>query len=165
MWNTKKHGDTGTKLYKTWLNMKSRCYNPNATHSKYYYGKNIKICEEWKNNYIAFKEWSLKNGFQDNLTIDRIDNNGDYCPQNCRWVSIKEQNENLPTIRKITYKGKEYTIKQISEITGLSIKCLDARYRRGWTVEEIFSTPKISKNKINKLGQFTSNRQGGDAKC
>jgi len=78
-----------TRLYTIWTGMRQRCNNPNKEAYKYYGGKGIKLCEEWQ-DYSKFKEWSLANGYADNLSIDRIDNNKDYCPDNCRWITISE---------------------------------------------------------------------------
>jgi len=92
------HGDgkrgREARLHRVWRNMKSRCYNPNSINYKYYGDKKIKICDEWKDNYIAFKLWALANGYQDDLTIDRIDGDGDYCPKNCRWLTLFENLRN-----------------------------------------------------------------------
>jgi len=87
-----KHGDAinDSRLYKIWRNMKTRCNNPNNTAYKRYGGRGIEICLEWKSNYIAFKAWALKNGYNENLTIDRIENNGNYEPSNCRWLPKSE---------------------------------------------------------------------------
>ena len=89
-----KHGDScggkESRLYRTWVNMKSRCYYPKSINYKRYGGRGIKICKEWKNNYMMFKNWALANGYQDNLTIDRIDSGGNYCPENCRWLTLSE---------------------------------------------------------------------------
>jgi len=88
------HGDTkegkAVRLYRIWRSMKSRCYNPNHNSYKYYGGKGIKICDGWKNDYLAFKSWALANGYKDDLTIDRINPDGNYCPKNCRWIPKSE---------------------------------------------------------------------------
>lgn len=87
-----KHGGSGTRLYNIWSNMKSRCKNPNETAYRWYGGKGIKVCDQWK-DFTNFREWALNNGYKENLTIDRIDSNKDYCPENCQWLTMKENND------------------------------------------------------------------------
>ena len=89
-----KHGGSGTKIHRAWKNMKQRCYNKNNSHYEWYGGKGVAVCELWKNNFKAFQEWSLKNGYSEELSIDRINNNGDYEPSNCRWTTNEVQARN-----------------------------------------------------------------------
>lgn len=90
-----KHGKRYTRLYSIFMGMKDRCYNSNnETHYPYYGGRGIKICEEWLDDFMAFYDWAKNNGYRDDLTIDRIDVNGNYEPSNCRWVTMKEQSIN-----------------------------------------------------------------------
>ena len=88
-----KHGGTGTKLHDAWRNMKSRCFNPNTIGYKYYIGKGITICSEWKDNYKTFKFWAILSGYRDGLTIDRIDSNGNYEAENCQWLTKSEHSK------------------------------------------------------------------------
>lgn len=83
------HNMSKTRLYKCWKNMKARCYIPSASRYKNYGERGISVCKEWL-NFELFMQWALNNGYTDNLTIDRINNDGDYCPENCRWVTIEE---------------------------------------------------------------------------
>lgn len=93
--NRRIHGDCGTRLYRIWKAMKNRCNNPNNPSYKKWYGiKGVKVCEEWNNNYLPFKEWALSHGYDDNLSIDRIDPYGNYEPSNCRWATATEQARN-----------------------------------------------------------------------
>lgn len=89
-----KHKESCFREYNIWRQMKQRCYNPKKDNYKYYGERGIKICDEWKDNFISFLEWTKTSGYQDHLTIDRKDNDGDYSPSNCRWVTMKEQNAN-----------------------------------------------------------------------
>lgn len=91
-----------TKLYKTWGNIRSRCYNPKRKDYKWYGEKGIRICDEWLNDFFCFREWAINNGYKEGLTIDRKDSNKDYCPENCRWIEWKYQNQN----KKITVNNK-----------------------------------------------------------
>jgi hypothetical protein len=90
----KKHGMTDTRLYNIWIKMKSRCYNSNNEKYMYYGGKGITICNEWNNNFQAFYDWAMQNGYQDDLSIDRKNNNGNYEPSNCRWANRNMQSFN-----------------------------------------------------------------------
>lgn len=153
-----KHNLSNIKLYRTWINMKSRCYTPSSTHFQYYGGKGIKVCDEWKHDFLAFYEWSMANGYKEGLTIDRINNNGNYEPSNCRWATYQEQNLNLPTVIKFNYKGKIITFIDICKMTGLTKKCVRTRYERGWSIDEIINTPKINKISRKENGQFAIKR-------
>lgn len=88
------HGLSKTKIYKVYKSMKKRCLNKKDKRYIDYGGRGIKICKEWETSFISFYNWAMQNGYKENLTIDRINNNDDYCPENCRWVTYKEQNRN-----------------------------------------------------------------------
>ena len=112
-----KHGGTHTKLYNIWWKIIARCYNENDVAYKNYGGRGIKMCEQWKNDYGTFYHWANQNGYKEGLTIDRIDNNKGYEPNNCRWATMKEQSNNRRSNIKVRYNGEECTLMQLSEKT------------------------------------------------
>lgn len=89
-----KHGESRTRLYGIWLHMNDRCRNKNNTAYSHYGGRGISVCEEWSNSYETFRDWALANGYDDSLSIDRIDPNGNYTPGNCRWATKSQQSSN-----------------------------------------------------------------------
>lgn len=89
-----KHGQANSRIYRTWADMKKRCYNPHVKDYGDYGGRGIAICDEWRNDFIAFYTWAMDNGYRDDLTIDRKDPDGDYCPENCRFATRLEQSRN-----------------------------------------------------------------------
>lgn len=106
----KTHGKLQTRLHGIWTGMKARCFNPNRKMYQYYGGRGIKVCDEWKDSFQAFYDWAMSNGYEDHLTIDRIDNDGNYCPENCRWVSVQTQNCNKRS------GGHKLTKEQVDDI-------------------------------------------------
>lgn len=135
------HGQSDTRLYSIYCNMISRTENPNASAYDCYGGRGIKICAEWRNNFGAFRDWSLSNGYNNNLSIDRIDNDLGYVPSNCRWVPTNEQFNNRRSSCLITYQGTTRTKKQWSRALGINYHTLCNRLAAGWTVERALSTP------------------------
>ena len=146
-----KHGLSRTRLHYAWTDMKTRCLNPNATAYHLYGGRGIKVCDDWKHSFESFRDWALANGFDEKLTLDRIDVNGNYEPCNCRWISHKQQCRNRRS--NVFYKGK--TLAEWSEIYHISQGTLHARLKRGWSIEDAITTPvmgthQISTNKENE---------------
>lgn len=101
------------------------------------------MCQEWKDNYVSFRNWAISNGYKIGLSLDRIDNNGNYCPQNCRWVDSIIQNNNFSRNRFVTYNGVTLSISQWSKITGIHRNTLDYRLKRGWEVGKALNYPDI----------------------
>lgn len=117
--NQTTHGKSCTKLYGVWSTMKSRCNNTNTEHYKNYGARGIKVCEEWERDFQAFYDWAYANGYQDGLTIDRIDVNKGYEPDNCRWATMKKQSNNRVTNIYFTHNGKTHTLAEWADETGI----------------------------------------------
>ena len=132
------HGGRKTKLYKKWCSMKARCYYPVFDHYDRYGGRGIAVCEEWRENFAAFREWALANGYQDGLELDRIDNNGNYEPSNCRWTSREEQVRNRSNTLFATLNGVTKPFAVWCEEYDVNYKTAHAKLRRGIPVENIF---------------------------
>lgn len=118
--------DTHTKLYTTWLNMKARCSERGDQYKRYFF-RGIFVCDEWKNDYRAFLKWAMANGYNDSLTIDRIDNNKGYCPENCRWTTYQEQGNNKSNNRIIEHNGIKKTMAQWSRELGINYSTFQTR--------------------------------------
>lgn len=135
------HKQSGKPLYNVWQSMKRRCYNNNDLHYHRYGGRGIIVCEEWKNSFEAFYKWAIANGYSEGLTIDRIDNNGNYEPSNCKWSTNKEQSNNRSTNIKITIGNATKTLTEWCEIFEVDYMTIRQRYNRypDQTIEELFS--------------------------
>lgn len=118
------------RLYNIWTNIKTRCNNPKCTGAKYYYNKGITICKEWSNSYKVFESWALNSGYQEDLTIDRIDCNKGYFPSNCRWVSRYIQNRNKSNNVILEVNGVRKILKDWSLYLNMSYKTLTSYYYR-----------------------------------
>ena len=145
---SKKHGDFGTKLYGVWAGMKRRCNNPNTKYYADYGGRGIKVWEPWNADYSAFKKWAIGNGYEDGLSIERINVDDDYHPENCKWIPLSEQNANKRISIRIEYKNKVYSLKELSRLTGIKERTLRARYEKGLSIDEIVS-PTLKKNQYD----------------
>lgn len=140
-----KHEMSNTKIYDAWNHAKERCYNPNCSNYKNYGGRGITMCNEWKNNPESFIEWSFENGFDNNLngfecSLDRIDVNGNYEPNNCRWVGKLIQANNTRTNHYIEYNGERKTVAEWARILGINYQTLLRRINNGWEIEKAFTT-------------------------
>lgn len=148
-----KHGKHKTRLYKIWAAIKGRCFNKNNLAYKNYGGRGITICDEWINNYPAFEIWANENGYNDTLTIDRIDVNGNYEPSNCRWATRQEQQNNRRACRYITYNGKTKTIAEWARILNIPANRIWHRLDRGWSIKQALSTKKREARLIEYQGK------------
>lgn len=132
----KTHGETKTRLYNIWRGMKKRCYVPNDTSYKHYGAKGIKVCDEWLESYEAFRDWSMKNGYKPHLTLDRINNEKEYSPENCRWENWVTQGRNRTNNVRVKFKGKSMTLSQIAEELGESKEMIWYRHKHGIDFEQ-----------------------------
>lgn len=137
--NRETHRLSKTRIYRIWQAMKSRCFNKNNSYFYNYGARGITVCDEWKNDFEKFYAWSMHNGYSEDLTIDRIDNNGNYEPVNCRWATRTVQMNNTRSNKKILYHGKEYTVSELSRISGINAGALNSRIRLGWDIEKALS--------------------------
>lgn len=137
----KKHGLSGSRLYRIYQHMVGRCVNKNEAGYENYGGRGISVCDEWAQSFKSFSDWALSNGYKDDLTLDRIEVDGNYEPTNCRWVTQKIQANNTRTNRILTYSGESHTMSEWADITGLSYNLIDSRIFRGWSVERTFTEP------------------------
>ena len=128
------------RLHKIWASMHERCEYQKHKHYKDYGGRGIVVCEEWK-EYLSFAKWAFKNGYRDNLSIDRIDVNGNYEPSNCRWITMKEQLNNKRSNRLVEYQGITYTLTQLADKVGLNKTTLKERLNLGWSIEDAVERP------------------------
>lgn len=136
-----RHGKTDSRLYNVWASMRERCYCPTLPTYPRYGGRGIKMCDEWYNSYLEFERWALNNGYDENAlrgkcTIDRIDVNGNYCPENCRWVDQKTQMSNVTYNHYETMNGVTHTVAEWADIYGIPYQMLEGRLCRGVPIEK-----------------------------
>lgn len=144
-----KHGKSNTRIYSIFGNMKMRCYNENDVNFRNYGGRGIGITSEWLDNFANFYNWSMENGYRDNLTIERIDSNKGYEPSNCRWATMKEQANNRRSNHLVTFNGKTKNIQEWANLLGFEYATLWTRLKRGWSIERTLTTPIRNSRKIN----------------
>lgn len=133
------------RLRQIWADMKKRCSRPRYEN---YYGRGISVCEEWM-DFFVFRSWALSHGYSDDLTIDRIDNDGNYEPQNCRWATMREQSNNRRSNHILTYNGESATISEWARRTGINKRTIKNRLNWGWSVERAL-TEKIDMRRIRR---------------
>lgn len=143
------HGLSGERrLYNIWSKMKRRCIGTDKVVSKYYHDRGISYCEEW-DDFETFYDWSIENGYSKELTLDRIDNNGDYCPDNCRWVDMKVQSRNKRGNRVIVIDGVSKCITDWCEINGINVSTVNSRINRGMDEVTAITKPVMKRGVID----------------
>lgn len=136
------HGQSSKRIYAIWQNMKERCYRTKRHNYSNYGGRGIAVCDEWKNDFQAFYDWAMANGYKEDLTIDRINVNGNYEPNNCRWVTQEIQRLNKTTTKYITYKNETKPLMVWCQELGLNYhKIIERLNKLGWSTERAFETP------------------------
>lgn len=135
------HGMTDTRLYYVWRQMKDRCYRPKNSHYYCYGAKNIAVCDEWRSDFKTFYDWAMSHGYEEGLTLDRIDNDGNYCPENCRWVPYIKQMQNTSRNVYLTYDGRTLCVSEWSRIMNINKATLESRIKKGWDLERALTTP------------------------
>lgn len=166
--NNSKTQYTKEKLYHVWAGMKSRCNNPNTYRYEDYGGRGIKVCDEWngEHNYVNFRTWAINNGYSEGLTIDRINVNGNYEPNNCRWVNQHIQSRNTRRNLNITYNGETHVLQDWSEILNININTLYHRiYILGWDIKEAFENHNDDNYKHGLDKANEKNKQEYEEKC
>ena len=138
----RKHGLSNTDLYHVYLTMKDRCNNSKSKAFKNYGARGIKICKEWSEDFKSFYDWSVRNGYKKGLTLDRINNDGNYSPENCRFVTINIQANNRRSTHFITFEGKTLSVQQWAELLGIKPSTLRSRFNKcGWSPEKALTKP------------------------
>ena len=147
--NSKEHRD----LYAIYRNIIRRCYNETHKQYKDYGGRGIKMCDEWKNDFEKFFSWAMANGYKKGLSIERIDNDGNYEPNNCKWATIEEQSNNKRSCIYVEYNNERHTIKEWSKIMNISYGTLSNRVKKNMPLEKIFF-----KGKLEEMGILDCDR-------
>ena len=161
----KTHGLSKTRIYQIWADMKDRCYNLKSASYKDYGGRGIKVCEVWIKDFVCFYNWAIENGYNDTLSIDRVNVNGNYEPDNCRWATYKEQANNKRNTRMITIYGETKTAYEFEKQYGIKAHLLVDRYDKGYRNEKLVYKGNLGhfrrcNLKKDSKGRFTSDLGG-----
>lgn len=149
------HRMSKTRLYREWALIKSRCFNKNIKSYKDYGGRGIKMCNEWADSFETFRDWAYQSGYTDELTIERVDHDGDYCPTNCTWIPFNKQQKNRRTSYAIEYNGKTQDLVSWCNELGLPYKNVHNRiYKLGWSFEKAISEPVHIEKRNKKNGRI-----------
>lgn len=142
------HGQSKTKLYHIWYSIMQRCYDEKFRFYHHYGGRGIKVCEEWHDR-DAFTAWAMENGFQDGLSIERKDVNGEYCPENCCWITKGEQQHNKRNTIYVDYHGEQKPLWWLAEQAGINRRTLLSRIEHGWDIDDAMTRP-VEKKKSRR---------------
>lgn len=125
-----------SRIYRIYVNMKTRCFNPNATRYERYGGRGIGVCSEWLRDFKQFYDWAMSSGYSDKLSLDRIDSSKDYSPTNCRWASATTQARNKHCVPVYEFDGVRFTQSEVYKLFGIKRTTFQRRIYRGYTVGE-----------------------------
>lgn len=153
-----KHDLSKTRVYHIWKYMKSRCLNPNTKAYRLYGERGITVCDEWENDFQPFYDWALSHGYSDILTIDRINNDGNYEPSNCRWATMKEQCNNTRLTHHYYFNGEVKTLSEWAATLDLPRKTINDRLKSGWTIDRALTQP-INMNISNAQHKYWEGRR------
>lgn len=149
------HNLSKIRVYHIWQEIKKRCINKNCKCFERYGGRGITVYQEWLDDFMNFYNWAMDNGYSDDLTIDRIDVNGNYEPNNCRWVDNIVQANNKRNNRYITYNNETHTIAEWAKIYNINYKLLFSRLKKGWDIEKALTTKKLSYSECGKMAHYS----------
>lgn len=153
--SNKTHGKSKTRLYHVWSSMKGRCQNQNATEYSNYGGRGIRVCNAWMKDFEEFERWAIASGYKElphgECTLDRINSDGDYSPENCRWVNMKRQNNNRRNNRKVVVGGKKFSLTEASNMSGIEPATLCWRIDNGWKENELFIPANLNNRNIRRM--------------
>lgn len=135
--NSTKHGFSKERLYRTWIDIKSRCFSPNTGYYSEYGGRGITMCAEWREDFVAFREWAMSNGYRDDLTIERLDVDGGYAPHNCTWIPMSSQSINRRATRFVDFRDLTMTAIEFSKAFQINHHAVLRGINRGWTADRI----------------------------
>ena len=135
------HGQKNTRIYRIWGCMKARCYRPSHPWYHRYGARGIAVCSEWKDSFVNFFNWAMSHGYTDKLSIDRVNNDGNYCPENCRFVTQREQIRNRSNSRKTTIYGETKSLKEWADEYGLEYQTVYRRWEHGKRGESLIVPP------------------------
>lgn len=151
-----RHNETHTRLHSIWSMMRERCGESNSANERYA-GRGIKVCEDWQ-RYENFAKWARENGYDDTLSIERINNDGDYCPENCKWIPRNLQARNRGTTYWVEYQGRKMSLAEACEIADMPYKQVYARINYlNWPVEKALSIPMNTTRAWKRNERFCKN--------
>lgn len=138
-----KHGLCRTRIYRIYAGIKKRCFSKSCESYHNYGGRGITLCKEWNDDFVKFYKWALSHGYKKDLTIERKDVNGNYCPDNCSWIPKSKQSMNTRISRLLTYKGKTQTLSEWSRDMNIRRSTIFIRLKKGWPVDKALSIPAV----------------------